>query len=46
MAKTTLVHDPVELDASVEKVKTLATGTVYPGHGEPFTVAQMEEQAQ
>jgi glyoxylase-like metal-dependent hydrolase (beta-lactamase superfamily II) len=34
--KNTLVDDPAELDASVEKLKHLQVNTVYPGHGQPF----------
>jgi len=34
--KNTLVDDPSELGASVEKLKRLPIITVYPGHGQPF----------
>ncbi len=39
-AKTTIVDDSVELDASVERLKTLGIRTVYPGHGKPFRMDQ------
>jgi hydroxyacylglutathione hydrolase len=41
--KNTLVDDSVELDASVEKLKTLKIKTVYPGHGKPFQMEQFIE---
>ncbi|MCW4037490.1 MAG: MBL fold metallo-hydrolase [Candidatus Bathyarchaeota archaeon] len=41
--KNTLVDDSVELDASVEKLKTLKIKTVYPGHGKPFQMEQFRE---
>ena len=37
--KNTLIDDSAELDASIEKLRTLEIRTVYPGHGKPF---QME----
>jgi hydroxyacylglutathione hydrolase len=42
-AKNTLVDDSVELNASVEKLKTLKIKTVYPGHGKPFPMEQFRE---
>jgi glyoxylase-like metal-dependent hydrolase (beta-lactamase superfamily II) len=42
-AKNTLIDDAVELDASVEKLKTLKIKTVYPGHGKPFQMEQLIE---
>ena len=42
-AKNTLIDDPAELDASVEKLKTLEIKTVYPGHGKPFQMVQFVE---
>jgi len=45
-AKTTLIDDPAELDASVEKLKTLEIKTVYPGHGNPFRMEQFMENNQ
>ncbi len=42
-AKNTLIDDSVELDASVEKLKTLKIKTVYPGHGKPFQMEQLIE---
>jgi glyoxylase-like metal-dependent hydrolase (beta-lactamase superfamily II) len=42
-AKNTLIDDSVELDASVEKLKTLKIKTVYPGHGKPFQMEQFIE---
>ena len=44
--KTTLVDDPVELDASVEKIKSLGIKTVYPGHGKPFQMDRFLENSQ
>jgi hydroxyacylglutathione hydrolase len=38
--KNRLVDDEAEMDASIEKLKTLGVKTVYPGHGKPF---RMEE---
>ena len=31
-----IVDDPAELKASVERLKSLGVGMVYPGHGKPF----------
>jgi hydroxyacylglutathione hydrolase len=42
-AKNTLIDDSAELDASVEKLRTLEIGTVYPGHGKPFQMEQITE---
>jgi hydroxyacylglutathione hydrolase len=42
-AKNALIDDSVELDASVEKMKTLKIKTVYPGHGKPFQMEQLIE---
>ena len=39
-AKTTIADDPAELDASVERLRTLEIKTIYPGHGEPFQMGQ------
>jgi len=38
--KNRLVDNEAEMDASIEKLKTLGVKTVYPGHGKPF---RMEE---
>jgi hydroxyacylglutathione hydrolase len=38
--KNRLIDDAVEMDASIEKLKSLDIKTVYPGHGRPF---KMEE---
>ncbi len=45
-AKTTIVDDSAELDASVEKLRTLEIKTVYPGHGKPFQMEQFVENKQ
>jgi len=45
-AKNTLIDDSAELDASVEKLRTLEIGTVYPGHGKPFRMEQFMENEQ
>lgn len=42
-AKTKLVDDSAELDASVEKLKALEVEAVYPGHGKPFQMDQFME---
>ncbi len=38
--KNDFVDDSVEMDASVEKLKSLNIKTVYPGHGRPFTMEE------
>ncbi|NWG17985.1 MAG: MBL fold metallo-hydrolase [Chloroflexi bacterium] len=35
-----LVDDPAAMSASVEKLNSFDIHTVYPGHGQPFTMAQ------
>ncbi len=45
-AKTTIVDDSDELDASVEKLRTLEIETVYPGHGKMFRMEQFWENSQ
>jgi len=45
-AKNTLIDDSAELDASVEKLRTLDIETVYPGHGKPFQMEQFMENEQ
>lgn len=42
-AKTKIVDDSAELDASVEKLRALEIETVYPGHGKPFQMEQFME---
>lgn len=42
-AKNTLIDDSAELDASVERLRTLEIKTVYPGHGRPFRMEQFME---
>lgn len=37
-----IIDDPSAANASVEKLKSLAIDTVYPGHGKPFLMAQVE----
>ena len=37
-----LFNNDKKLDTSVEKIKALETSTVYPGHGKPFTMDQLE----
>ena len=44
--KTTLVDDSAELNASVERLKTLEVKTVYPGHGNPFQMEQFLMESQ
>jgi glyoxylase-like metal-dependent hydrolase (beta-lactamase superfamily II) len=38
-----LIDDGVAATASVEKLRGLAIGTVYPGHGKPFQMAEFVE---
>jgi glyoxylase-like metal-dependent hydrolase (beta-lactamase superfamily II) len=45
-AKNTLLDDSAELDASVERLRSLEIETVYPGHGEPFQMGQFSEDSQ
>ncbi len=45
-ARNTLIDDSSELDASVEKLRTLEIKTVYPGHGKPFRMKQFMENNQ
>ncbi len=45
-ARTTLIDDPDELDASVERLRTLEIKTVYSGHGKPFLMEQFMENYQ
>jgi hydroxyacylglutathione hydrolase len=37
-----LIDDPVEANLSLQKLFSLGTGTVYPGHGEPFPLNLVE----
>jgi hydroxyacylglutathione hydrolase len=39
--RNSLVDDPAEMDASIEKMKTLNIRIVYPGHGRPFTMDEL-----
>ena len=41
--KHSIVDDPAEFDASVEKLKTLPAHMVYPGHGKPFAMKLLEQ---
>jgi hydroxyacylglutathione hydrolase len=43
--KHSIVDDPAEFDASVEKLKTLPANTVYPGHGKPFSMEMFVKSA-
>jgi len=45
-AKNTLIDDPDEYDASVERLRALEIKTVYPGHGKPFRMEQFMESNQ
>jgi len=38
-----IIDDPAVADASIDKLKQIEMGTVYPGHGDPFTMAQFRE---
>ena len=44
--KNTLVDDAAEMDASIEKLKTLDIRTIYPGHGKPFKVEELLKDTQ
>ena len=39
-APTPLIDDAAELNASIEKIKSLNIKTVYPGHGKPFPMEE------
>jgi len=39
-ALNTIMEDPLAAEASMEKLNILKIGTVYPGHGAPFPMAQ------
>lgn len=41
-AKNNLVDDPGQLNASVERLYSLEIKTVYPGHGRPFPLEQLQ----
>jgi hydroxyacylglutathione hydrolase len=45
-ARNTLIDDPAEYDASVERLRALEIKTVYPGHGKPFQMEQFMESNQ
>jgi hydroxyacylglutathione hydrolase len=45
-ARNTLIDDQAEYDASVERLKTLGIGIVFPGHGRPFKMEQFWENSQ
>ena len=42
-APTELVDDPADLSASIERVKQMEIGMVYPGHGNPFHMEQLSK---
>ena len=42
----TIVDDPAELTASVERLKSLGVGMVYPGHGKPFRLESFRQARQ
>ena len=37
-----IVDDRPAMEASVALAKSVVTGTVYPGHGEPFAIGHLE----
>jgi hydroxyacylglutathione hydrolase len=41
-----IVDDPAELTASVERLKSLGVGMVYPGHGKPFRLESFRQARQ
>lgn len=42
-AKGQLVDDAPQMDKSIERLKSLRIEMVYPGHGRPFTMAELTE---
>ena len=42
----TIVDDPAELTASVERLKSLGVSMVYPGHGKPFRLESFRQARQ
>ncbi|TFH18771.1 MBL fold metallo-hydrolase [Candidatus Bathyarchaeota archaeon] len=40
--KASIIQNAEMLDASVEQIKAIDTSTIYPGHGKPFTMDQLE----
>jgi glyoxylase-like metal-dependent hydrolase (beta-lactamase superfamily II) len=45
-ARGALVDDAAEMEASIERLNSLAVNTVYPGHGRPFTMREYIENNQ
>jgi hydroxyacylglutathione hydrolase len=43
--KNKLIDDMVEVDASIEKLKSLSIKTVYPGHGKPFRMEELDVES-
>ena len=41
-----IVDDPAELKASVERLKSLGVGMIYPGHGKPFRLESFRQAGQ
>jgi len=41
-----IVDDPAQLKASVERLKNLGVGTIYPGHGKPFRLESLRQARQ
>jgi hydroxyacylglutathione hydrolase len=39
--RNSLVDDPAEMEASIERLKSLGVRIVYPGHGKPFTMEEL-----
>ncbi|MFC1865285.1 MBL fold metallo-hydrolase [Chloroflexota bacterium] len=39
----TIIDDPAEANSSLNKLRQLNIGTVYPGHGKPFSMKMLEE---
>lgn len=42
-ATNSLMDDPAACEASLEKLRGLEINTVYPGHGQPFTMASFQQ---
>lgn len=43
-ARNSIIDVPRDYDASIRRLRELPITTVYPGHGEPFTLAELSER--
>jgi glyoxylase-like metal-dependent hydrolase (beta-lactamase superfamily II) len=44
--KGSLIDDPIVFDASIDKLRNLSLNTVYPGHGNPFSMIDFIKNCQ